>query len=152
MRKPTITQKPRYYIGIDPGVNTGFALWDSEAKEFVTIETGKIHNIMFTVKKICYDTGEFINSIVVIEDARKRKHDKGLTPEKAQGAGSVKRDCKIWEDFLTELGIPFQLKAPNGKLNAFAQAKNLKLWQSNCKWTKQTSEHARCAAMLVWNI
>ena len=149
MKKLTITQptqKPRYYIGIDPGLNTGVAIWDSERREFEYVQTLKIHNAMQMFLQM--PEGE---RMVIVEDARKRKHDKGLIPEKAQGAGSVKRDCKIWEDFLTDLEIPFQLKAPNGKLNALAQASNLQMWQRNTKWTERTSEHARCAAMLVWN-
>ena len=31
------------YIGIDPGVKTGFAVWDSYKKQFIAIETLMIH-------------------------------------------------------------------------------------------------------------
>ena len=76
----------------------------------------------------------------------------GMTEAKRMGAGYVKRDAVVWEDFLTEMGVNFKMVAPNGKLNKLAEAKNLALWQANTKWTTKTSEHARCAAMLVWNL
>lgn len=146
------TTKPRYWIGIDPGVNTGFAIWDSKERRFTHVETGPIHKWMTKISWMNKFGDQSVDkNIVIVEDARKRKHDPGLTPEKAQGAGSVKRDCKIWEDFLTELGVNFKMVAPNGKLNAIAKAQNLKLWQANCKWAERTTEHARVAAMLVWN-
>lgn len=157
MRRTSITKttitKPRYWIGIDTGVNTGYAIWDRIEKKFTNVETGKIHQAMFVIKNKVDEHGiEWFNQnfFVVIEDARKRKFDPGMTDAKRMGAGYVKRDAVVWEDFLTELGVNFKMVAPNGRSNDFAKAKNLKLWQSNCGWTKQTSEHARCAAMLVW--
>jgi hypothetical protein len=143
------TTKPRYFLGIDPGVNTGLALWDSNAKAFTDIQTVKIHTALDYVKNLSELLKE--NLLVIVEDARKRKHDRGLTDEKKQGAGSIKRDCKIWEDFLTEKMVRFRLTAPNGRLNSLAESSKLKIWTANTRWEKRTSEHARCAAMLVWN-
>ena len=31
--------KTKYYIGIDPGVHTGLAIWDADGREFVRVET-----------------------------------------------------------------------------------------------------------------
>lgn len=138
--------KPKIFIGIDPGVKTGVAVWDTEGKKFRSILTLTILEAIELVSNY----HEVSQIMVIVEDARLRKSDPGLTQEKAQGAGSVKRDCKIWEEFLTGEKIPHQLRKPNGKLNKLAE--NKVLWQNNTKWSGNTSEHARCASMLVWNI
>lgn len=140
--------KPKYYIGIDTGTNTGVAVWNTQTRAFESIETVKIHKALEVVKEFIY-TESADNVFIIVEDARKRKYDPGLTEEKKQGAGSIKRDAVIWEDFLTDLGANFRMVAPNGKLNKLAE--NVKLWEANCKWTKRTSKHARDAAMLVLN-
>ena len=139
--------KPKIAIGIDPGVHTGISIWDSSEKKFLSIQTVKIHEAMEIVKAAKLQNGEIM---VIYEDARKRKFDPGLTDEKRQGAGSIKRDCKIWEDFLSAIKVQSKNPAPNGKLNELAGPKKLNIWQQNMKWTKQTSEHARVSALLVW--
>ncbi len=65
---------------------------------------------------------------------------------KQQGAGSVKRDCKIWEDFLTDLDIPFEMVAPRKGMTKYSAAAFKKL----TGYEGKTSEHARDAAMLVF--
>ena len=41
--------------------------------------------------------------------------------KRLQGVGSVKRDATIWEDYLTELGVEFEMVAPKRNItkNAF---------------------------------
>lgn len=143
-----IVSKPRYFVGIDPGVKTGLAVWDSKEQAFLSVETKMLHEAFLSIIEMKNNCNcEFM---VIVEDARLRKFDKGLTKEKLQGAGSVKRDCKAWEDFLKDYSIPFKMVAPRANLNKLAEYSNLKTWTLNTKWTKQTSEHARCAAMLVF--
>lgn len=143
-----LVKKPKYYIGIDTGVNTGVAIWNTETREFIFINTIKIHNALSMVETQILAHG-VDNVFIIVEDARKRKFDKGLTDEKRQGAGYVKRDAVVWEDFLSDLGANCKFVAPNGRLNSLA--KKRELWEVNCKWNKRTSEHARCAALLVLN-
>lgn len=143
----TTTSKPRYFVGIDPGVNTGFAVWDRKEQRFTDIATLQLHEAIIMVFDM-YKKGEIFDTFFVVEDARKRKGDAGLTPEKAQGAGSVKRDSKIWEEFLTAIGAHFQMRKPSGALNKIAHDK--KMFELNTGHTGRTSKHARCAAMLVW--
>ncbi len=145
---PTPAMKPRYFIGIDPGVQTGVAIWDREARNFISIQTMDLPAAMATItEKQKEYNGDMM---VVLEDARKRKFDAGLTEEKKQGAGSIKRDCSIWEMFLLKSRIYHKLTAPNSKLNKFAD--NVELWQKNTGVTYRTSTHARDASMLVWQI
>lgn len=78
--------------------------------------------------------------------ASKWYNDAGKSRDKLQGAGSIKRDCKIWEDFLRDKGIPFKLIAPKNnttKLSAPA-------FKSITGYTGRTCEHSRDAAMMVY--
>ena len=129
-------------IGIDPGTNTGLAVWDLEGKRFNCIETYSIHRAMEFVRHNSVGT-----KAVIIEDARLRKFFGGKDMSaQAQGAGSIKRDCSIWEDFLTEYEIPFILKAPQNTKVPEAVFKKM------TGWDKRTSNHARDAAMLVFGL
>ena len=129
-------------IGIDPGTNTGFAVWNLKDKAFELITTYSIHRALEMVSN---SKLELI--AVIIEDARLRKFFGGKDMSaQAQGAGSIKRDCSIWEDFLTEYEIPFILKAPQNTKVPEAVFKKM------TGWDKRTSNHARDAAMLVFGL
>ncbi len=134
-------KKYNYYIGIDPGVNTGFAVWNKERKVFSKLETLPIHIVM---DKIRYWVNQ--QPFIRVEDARQRKWFGKRSEMKKQGAGSVKRDCKIWEDFLTDLNIPFEMVAPHKGMTKYSAAAFKKL----TGYEGKTSEHARDAAMLVF--
>lgn len=139
--------KPTYYIGIDCGVNTGLCVWSTNRKRIEQIVTVPIHEAMDLIKT----WHEFPGDIFVrVEDARLRKwipRQKNENAERGrrEGAGSVKRDAKIWEDFLTALNIPFKMVAPKNNNTKVAAEYFKKLTGYNGK----TSEHARDAAMLV---
>ena len=129
-------------IGIDPGKHTGMAVWDTREGKFLSLETLPIHKALLRVLVLTSDQV----AEVVFEDARQRTwYGKGDTNAKAQGAGSVKRDCSIWEDFCRDYGIPFQAKPPD-KGATKVSAEYFKIVSG---WTGRTSEHARDAAMLV---
>lgn len=129
------------YIGIDCGVHTGVAVWDAGGRKFLSLDTIPIHKALDLVKSLSFD-----HPVVIIEDARMRKWYTGNVSGKAQGAGSVKRDCKIWEDFCRDNGIAFRLQPPS---------KGMTKWDAEAfarmtGWKGRTSEHARDAALLVW--
>lgn len=138
----------KYYIGIDTGVQTGMCIWDREEKEITIISTVKIHH---AIKDVENWVRAWPGQIYVrVEDARLRKWIPEEENEKAErgrreGAGSVKRDASIWEDFLTDLGVDFEMVAPkNNKTKVTADYfKNL------TRYTGSTSKHARDAGMLV---
>ena len=132
------------FIGIDTGVNTGYARMREGKLEF--IKTLCIIEALEYAKadiNLSRDLGCSIKFF--IEDARKRKWVTGGR-EKLQGVGSVKRDCGIWEEFCVYHGIDFALVAPKDnhtKLSADTFAR-LTGYQG------RTSEHGRDAAMLIW--
>lgn len=128
------------HIGIDPGTHTGLAVWDGE--KFLKIGTYKILDAINIVSTLS-DSDEVI---VYFEDARQRKWYGARSSEKLQGAGSIKRDCAIWEEFLNASDIPFRMIAPSKGCTKMSDER----FRSLTGWGKITSNHARDAAMLVF--
>lgn len=145
--------KPRpYYIGIDPGEHTGLAVWDGVRGEFLTVDTMPLHRAFERVLAL-KDNPAGRPLRVVFEDARQRKwfeRERSASEYrgKLMGAGAAKRDAKIWEEFLTDHGIPFTAHKPQPggtkwKAEAFARATG---------YTGRTNEHNRDAALLVYGM
>ena len=133
-------------VGIDPGVKTGLAVWSRETRKLTAVETLGITQAMTLIRTMA--DAEALHS-VRFEDARLRTWFGARGREALQGAGSIKRDCSIWQEFLSGLvGVPFLPVSPQSKgakLDA-AAFKRLTGWQG------RTSEHGRDAAMLVWEV
>jgi hypothetical protein len=127
-------------IGIDTGVRTGYAI--SVDGEFTTIETTKIHRALQYVLSLSYDNEIFVR----VEDARKRRWYGTSGKEKLQGAGSIKRDASIWEDFLKDNKIPHEMVAPKNNKTKLSE----EVFKRITKWDGRTSEHSRDAAMLIF--
>lgn len=130
------------YIGIDPGTHTGLAIWDSRKGEFLSLETLPIHRALQVVQYMATTS----SAVVVFEDARQRTwFGKGDINAKAQGAGSVKRDCSIWEDFCKDYDIRFEARPPiKGATKVTAE-----YFKMISHYQGRTSSHSRDAAMLV---
>ncbi|MBR1690590.1 MAG: hypothetical protein IJ713_07435 [Oscillibacter sp.] len=136
------------HIGIDTGRHTGFAVWDGT--RFVELDTKSISAAILETLRYAANFGRE-NVTVYIEDARLRTwipREKSLAEFKgrAQGAGSVKRDASIWEDFCAEeeirlVKVPPKYNTTKLSSEAFARITGYK---------GRTSEHARDAAMLVF--
>lgn len=136
-------KRTKFYIGIDCGTKTGFAIWDSTRKCFIEIETLKIHDAMMRIKQLSLDG---VVMELRIEDARQVRFK--VDAAKAQGAGSVKRDAAIWEDMCKDWKIPFKMVRPNKALTKWDDKK----FATQTKWEKRTSSHGRDAALLVYGI
>ena len=137
------------FVGLDTGVHTGIAVWDSRAKQLTNVRTVKIHEAMKMVEELHEATAG--NILVVFEDARQRKwlpRERSLREFKgrAMGAGSVKRDATIWQDFLTDARIPFEMVPPRAGMTKWNKA----YWEKVTGYKGRTSEHGRDAALLVW--
>jgi hypothetical protein len=129
-------------IGIDTGVNTGFAVWNCRTQEFERIASMMIHEAMEFVLTIRPD-------LVRVEDARLSKLKAALRQEgieKWQGVGAVKRDAKIWEDFLKSKNIRYEMVAPFNNIRKLTAG----AFRARTNYTKKTNEHGRDAAMLVF--
>ena len=141
-------------IGIDPGENTGFAVYDTFTGTFLQVQTLRLHQAMDEVKRwyyACLMAETPVPFAVVFEDARQRTW---FAPErnnaeyrgKLMGAGAAKRDARIWEEFLDAHNIPYQSIKPAAGRTKW----NATYWAHITGWTGRTSEHARDAALLVF--
>lgn len=138
------------WIGIDPGTHTGLAVWDGDGRRFMLVATVPLWQALQEVASYTQQYGTSAVS-VVFEDARQRKWlpREASASEyrgKLMGAGSVKRDSAIWQEFLEDNGIPYFHVGPRKGLtkwspDAFARSTG---------WKGRTSEHSRDAALLVW--
>lgn len=133
------------FIGIDTGTHTGVAVLDSEERQFLEIKTMMLHQALQFVITMC-QVWKRENVMVLFEDARQRKWFGSDSDAKMQGAGSVKRDASIWEEFCTDYQIAFRALPPakgGTKLNP-------DYFKALTGWKKRTSEHARDAAIIVF--
>ena len=133
------------FIGVDTGTHTGVAVWDSDEREFLEIKTMMLHQALQFVITMC-QVWNRENVMVLFEDARQRKWFGYNSDAKMQGAGSVKRDAAIWEEFCTDYEIAFRALPPA------KGATKLKpdYFKAITGWKGKTSEHARDAAMIVF--
>jgi hypothetical protein len=129
------------YVGIDPGTSTGLAVWDAQQKEFYLLTTATITEAM----KAVLGLRERVAAIY-IEDARQRTWFGNSGRERLKGAGSVERDCSIWQQFCTEEDLPFYLVHPKNNRTKLEAPQFKKL----TGYAGRTSVHCRDAAMLVF--
>ena len=140
------------FVGIDPGSKTGLAIWDSASRAFREVATLPLWRAMEEVKRWHYDClMQNVPFAVVFEDARQRTwfpKDRNSSEYRGHlmGAGAAKRDAAIWEEFLTALDIPFTAQKPRPGTTKW----NADYWSKVTGWTGRTSEHARDAALLVF--
>ncbi len=135
----------RIIIGIDPGVKTGIALFDPELHK-LTLLTMKIHQAFDEIARM----NNAFPIEVVIENPNLWTHfSKSKNAHKRlQGAGSIKRDYSAWVDFLNAHKILFRSVRPDKQRNALAVDKET--FKRITDYQDRSSEHARCAALLVW--
>lgn len=138
-----IARKYEYYIGIDAGTNTGIAIWHSKKKEFNLIQTMKIHMALHTVERwILQDV------LVRVEDARLATWKRSGDAYKAKGAGSVMRDAAIWEDFLEDIGVDYEMVRPRKQITKWKEDD----FKRFTKYQGRTSEHGRDSALIVFGL
>lgn len=135
-----MTSSQNLICGIDVGTNTGIATWNTQEKRFNRIESLPIHKAMNYVEMNLASIKH-----IYIEKPGTAYASAINARARIQGAGSVKRDYKIWADFLTDLKVPFTPVAPNrkGKMNAES-------FKRLTGWAARTNEHARDAAVMVF--
>jgi len=131
----------RKYIGIDSGVNTGVAIWSGTERSFESIST---HSILEAMEIVLKHRDEI--KTVIVEDARQVQFK--TSRAKAQGAGSVKRDCQIWEEFLKRNNIHAMFVRPRKQITKMDASR----FNVLTKWNKPTNQHGRDAAMLVFGL
>ena len=128
-------------IGIDPGVNTGFAIVCNKKLTDVLCMPA----CQAEAKVLDWSKWHPNYVMVYFEDARMRGWFGSKGREALQGAGSIKRDCQRWEEYLKHYNIPYVAVAPkNNKTKLTAEQ-----FKRITGWEGRTNEHGRDAAMLV---
>ena len=133
-------------IGIDPGKITGIGITIGQDKQAISMP---IHKALQFVEDLTHEDKIHVR----VEDARKRKWFGKNSVAKKQGAGSIKRDSTIWNDFLKDLQkksnglLTFEMLHPIKGATKIAAAPFKKLTGIQ----KQTNEHGRDAFMLIIN-
>ena len=135
-------------VGIDPGVHTGLAVWDTSARQLLDVRCSGIVDAMDYIRQLQEETGV---GLIVFEDARQRKwipREKDLSQfrGRAMGAGSVKRDCSIWEEFCETYRIDFVKTPPRQGLTKWTDLS----FRGVTGYDRRTNNHGRDAAMLVF--
>lgn len=148
--------KRKILIGIDTGVNTGFAvaydLLDGKGGTLKDVSTLTITEAMRRVLK-CVEKWGKDRVCLYIEDARLRTSgfahmDQQQAKSGAgvrEGVGSVKRDASIWEDWCKEEGLIYKMIHPAANSTKYKAP----IFKKLTGWIKPTNEHGRDAAMLV---
>lgn len=132
-------QMKRITIGIDPGVHTGIAMAIDGVLEVVeTRDFWRAVELVDSCRRLAFT--------LIIEDPRgQRVAPSQYNSARLRGVGSVERDAKLWIEYAEHYGIPYRAVKP-GKLRKIDAATFAKL----TGWTLRTSEHARAAAMMVF--
>ncbi len=136
-------KKYKYAIGIDTGVDTGYALWDVAGKKLTEVATLRIHEAMDRVRTWSAIGDELL---IRVEDARQAIYGREQDTHRLKGAGSVMRDAKIWDDFLMSLPVDFEMIRPRKQFTKLPADK----FQRITGYKETTSQHGRDAAMLVY--
>jgi hypothetical protein len=135
-------------IGVDPGMHTGLAVWDTTSRQFLDIRCSGIVAAIDYLEKLRRERGI---GLVVFEDARQRtwiprERDIRQVKGRAMGAGSVKRDYSIWEEWCSARGIQFIASRPKTGMTKLTDA----YFRGITGYDRRTNEHGRDAAMLVF--
>jgi hypothetical protein len=140
----------QYKIGIDGGTKTGFAVWDSEKKQFATIKT---IDFWEAYEWVCnaYSTEQ---CVVYVEDPAQNKRvwkRPGMKDheysQKCQNVGMVKKESELMIRGLHRHG--FTVIAIRPQKGSYTKM-SAEAFKNITKYTGRTSEHARDAAMLVF--
>ncbi len=141
--------KKRYSIGIDPGTHTGLAVWDSEKKGFLILKTCTLLQAVDTIRTQAELIPE--QATLYVENPNLRSWFGQSDRERLQGAGSVKRDFAIWQEFAQAHGFELVPVHPRHVQNMSGE-RGVIFFQRLTGDTRRTSVHAREAAIMVYNI
>ena len=143
----------RYHIGIDPGTNTGVAMWDK-----------KTQRLTFVGSMLAVEAEEFVESMVAkhfaegvmvhVEDTRKlvvskSKRDNNSANRYDKGIGSIHRDMSRWEEYLQHKGHTHVMRPlTKSQLRKCTD----EFFRRVTGWNQRTNEHGRDGAAYVYGI
>jgi len=137
------------FIGVDPGSNTGVAIWNKPERK-LTLKQFSCHCVaMFWLHEYLrsFNTKDVKFRIEDARMAKKRPDLAQINKGKLQGVGYVKAYSKDWQGFCVYHGYDHEMLMPrNTKVNPdyFEKLTGQK--------TVKTASHIRDAGMLVYGI
>ena len=147
--------KHQYFIGIDPGMETGLAIWNSTLQKFRSIQSVNFWQAIWILEE--WDTRlkvEEIELTLVIEDPNLTTHvwDRygalGRSATKiAQNVGACKREASLILAWCEIKGIKTIAVNPSDRRDTKMKAE---AFRNLTKCNIQTNEHGRDAALLVF--
>ena len=132
-------------IGIDPGVNTGMAVY--EDGELVSLQTIEPHQIGLILSQ--YQVQPLF---LVFEDSRLQSHvwlpsqSKGVAANIARKVGMVDAWCYLIERVCEDYNIAYMRVSPKAK----GMKVDAELFKKVTRWDKRSNQHERDAAMIAW--
>jgi len=149
--------KPLFFLGIDPGVKTGIAVWNTDAQSFTTLETLSFWQAYDEILR--YDPK---TTVIIVEDPGRLKvyWKRAVDINKmAKIAGDVGANCeqaRLLIERLTELGYTVHSYVPTGRTKRGGAWKKSKEAAKHFKditgYEGRTNEHTRDAGMMVYGL
>lgn len=149
------------YVGIDPGVNTGICIYNSDTKEIIKLLTLDFWDTITLFTRLaemqhyfCIDE-EIITVIIENSALNKPTFSKagGETARKMQkisrNVGSNQRESVLLIEGIRRMGFAVKEVRPSGK-KGMKRKWSKEVFENITGWKKQSSQHSRDAAMLVF--
>lgn len=146
-----------HFLGVDPGVNTGAALWNAEERRFLFVralsfwdaidELYRTHVNLITYGKRLMAVIENPRAISAMYKGNYDDKQGRIRTSVAQDIGSNKRDCQLMMEFCLRNNILTRAVTPGKHSGSKMNAESFK---SYTKWPERTNQHGRDAAMLVF--
>lgn len=143
--------RPRYAIGIDPGVNTGLAVWDRTEKKLIecrTVDFWSAYWHLINTYQI-FDTDMYVELSKGMGMYWRNRQEAAGSPvvlqSKAKMMGSVIRESELLIKGLRHVGYNVVECKPTREKKWDQQ-----YFKRLTGWEKQANEHARDAARLCW--
>lgn len=136
----------RYIIGIDPGKNTGFGVWDAKLEKFSYLGTIDFWTAVDLLR--AYDPRDVIRVIVELPQTKHVWHgSKNVATAQRTGVnvGGALREAELLAEFCSRRGLSIITKPPAGKIDA-AKFRDLTGYKG------ATNEHTRDAGMLAYRV
>lgn len=135
-----------YIIGIDPGMNNGYAVWNPKTKQLERVCSLPLHKLFSEIEQL----NKIFTLKVRIENPNTWIPFKGTKQDNSrlQGAGSVKQTYRHIIEFLEDQKIEYTTVKLQGTMKKMSSEEFKRL----TGWNKVTNSHGRDSAMLVFGI
>lgn len=147
MNTSTEQYRPRFVIGIDPGVESGFAVWDRITRRFVSIDTLKFWDVIDRVQVFGIHEAKVIVEVAHLAPTFRHLKAEGTNVNTlskiARNVGQVTREAQLLVEGLRRLGYDVREVKPQGKKKQ-AEFKRI------TGWSKRTNQHERDSAMMAF--